>query len=69
MHQRDRITHVLGMMGGRATIRGMRVTVEMILNQLSAGRPLTVSSQSFRTSSAKTSCRPSATERGWSTGN
>jgi uncharacterized protein (DUF433 family) len=33
----DRITHVPGMMGGRATIRGMRVTVEMILSQLGGG--------------------------------
>ena len=34
----DRITHVPGMMGGRATIRGIRVTVEMILSQLAAGQ-------------------------------
>ena len=33
----DRITHVPGMMGGRATIRGIRVTVSMILGQLGAG--------------------------------
>ncbi len=35
--QLDRITHVPGMMGGRATIRGIRVTVGMILGQLGAG--------------------------------
>ena len=34
----DRITHVPGVMGGRATIRGLRVTVEMILQQLAAGQ-------------------------------
>ena len=38
MEPLDRITHVPGMMGGRATIRGMRVTVEMILGQLAAGQ-------------------------------
>ncbi|MGV3553272.1 DUF433 domain-containing protein [Rhizobium sp.] len=33
----DRITHVPGVMGGKACIRGMRVTVGMILNQIAAG--------------------------------
>ena len=37
MPQLDRITHVPGVMGGRATIRGMRVTVGMILGELAAG--------------------------------
>jgi uncharacterized protein (DUF433 family) len=34
----DRITHVPGVMGGKACIRGMRVTVGMVLNQIGAGR-------------------------------
>ena len=38
MESLDRITHVPGVMGGKATIRGMRVTVGMILGQLSAGQ-------------------------------
>jgi len=38
MKDLDRITHVPGMMGGRVTIRGMRVTVAMILEQLAAGQ-------------------------------
>ena len=33
----DRITQVAGLMGGKACIRGMRVTVRMILNQIGAG--------------------------------
>jgi uncharacterized protein (DUF433 family) len=35
--QLDRITHKPGLMGGKATIRGMRVTVGMILGELAAG--------------------------------
>lgn len=34
----DRITQQPGMMGGRPCIRGMRVTVGMIVGQLGAGR-------------------------------
>ncbi len=37
MEELDRITHVPGLMQGKATIRGMRVTVGMILGQLGAG--------------------------------
>lgn len=33
----DRITHDAGVMGGKACIRGMRVTVAMIIGQLGAG--------------------------------
>ena len=33
----DRITQVPGLMGGRPTIRGMRVTVGMILDHLANG--------------------------------
>lgn len=35
--QFDRITHRPGLMGGKATIRGMRVTVGMIVAQIAAG--------------------------------
>jgi uncharacterized protein (DUF433 family) len=38
MGQLDRITQQHGVMGGKACIRGMRVTVGMILGQIGAGR-------------------------------
>ncbi len=38
MGQFDRITQAPDMMGGRACIRGMRVTVGMIVGQIGAGR-------------------------------
>jgi uncharacterized protein (DUF433 family) len=38
MEEFDRITHNPAVMGGKACIRGMRVTVGMILNQLAAGQ-------------------------------
>jgi len=34
----DRITHDADVMGGKACIRGMRVTVGMIVNQIGSGR-------------------------------
>lgn len=37
MHDLDRITQQPGVMGGKACIRGMRVTVAMILNQIGSG--------------------------------
>jgi len=37
MAQLDRITHNPAIMGGKACIRGMRVTVGMILGQVGAG--------------------------------
>ena len=38
--QFDRITHDSNVMGGKACIRGMRVTVSMILTQISEGCPI-----------------------------
>ncbi|PTQ91928.1 uncharacterized protein (DUF433 family) [Nitrosomonas nitrosa] len=38
MEQLDRITQQSGIMGGKACIRGMRVTVGMIAGQIGAGR-------------------------------
>jgi uncharacterized protein (DUF433 family) len=38
MDEFDRITHNPAVMGGKAIIRGMRVTVGMILGQLAAGQ-------------------------------
>jgi uncharacterized protein (DUF433 family) len=36
----DRITHRPGLMGGKACIRGMRVTAAMLVNQIGAGRSI-----------------------------
>ena len=38
MEDLDRITRQPGVMGGKACIRGMRVTVSMIVGQIGAGR-------------------------------
>lgn len=40
MQQLDRITQSPGMMGGKACIRGIRVTVGMIVGQIGAGRAI-----------------------------
>ncbi|MBF0414295.1 MAG: DUF433 domain-containing protein [Magnetococcales bacterium] len=37
MEQLDRITQQPGVMGGKACIRGMRVTVGMVVSQIGAG--------------------------------
>lgn len=38
MEELDRITQQPGVMGGKACIRGLRVTVGMIVGQIGAGR-------------------------------
>jgi uncharacterized protein (DUF433 family) len=40
MNHLERITQQPGMMGGRACIRGMRVTVGMIVGQIGAGHSI-----------------------------
>ena len=40
MDELDRITIIPDVMGGRPTIRGMRVTVGMIVGQIGAGRTI-----------------------------
>jgi uncharacterized protein (DUF433 family) len=40
VQQLDRITQSPGMMGGKACIRGIRVTVGMIVGQIGAGRAI-----------------------------
>ena len=37
MDELNRITHTPGVMGGRACIRGMRLTVSMIVRQIAGG--------------------------------
>jgi len=40
MQELDRITRCADVMGGRACIRGMRVTVGTVVGQISAGRTI-----------------------------
>jgi uncharacterized protein (DUF433 family) len=40
MEQIDRVTQDPGVMGGKACIRGLRVTVGMIVGQFAAGRSI-----------------------------
>jgi uncharacterized protein (DUF433 family) len=40
MEDFDRITHAADVMGGKACIRGMRVTVSMVVGQIAAGRSI-----------------------------
>lgn len=40
MGELDRITQDPAMMGGKACIRGMRVTVGMLVNQIAAGHSI-----------------------------
>jgi len=40
MEELDRITQQPGVMGGKACIRGMRVSVAMIVGQIGAGRSI-----------------------------
>ncbi len=40
MDELDRITIIPDVMGGKPTIRGMRVTVGMIVGQIGAGRTI-----------------------------
>ena len=63
MTQFDRITQDAGVMGGKACIRAMRVTVGMIVGQVGAGVPLKKSSPTTPIWSAETSCRLFATPR------
>ena len=40
MDQLDRITQQAGVMGGKACVRGMRVTASMIVGQIGAGHTI-----------------------------
>ena len=40
MDRFERITHQAGVMGGKACVRGMRVTVGAIVGQIGAGRSI-----------------------------
>ena len=60
----DRITINPEVMGGKACIRGMRVTVGMIVNEISAGTTFDELLADSPIWNAKTSRRPCATPRG-----
>ena len=62
--QLDRITQNPEAMGRKACIRGMRVTVGMIVGQIGAGRGIDDLLATIPTSSARTSCRRCGTPRG-----
>jgi len=60
----DRITFDPEMMGGRACIRGMRVTVATIIDLIAEGPPSRMSSPNTLISSGKTFDRRLLTPRG-----
>jgi len=57
MGQLDRITQQPDVMGGKACIRGMRVTVSMIVSQIGAGHGVDEILGDYPTLREKTSCR------------
>ena len=59
--QIERITLNPAVMGGKPCIRGMGVTVGMIVRQISTGRSIEDRLIDHATSSVKTSCRRCAT--------
>ena len=61
MDQLDRITQQPEVMGGKACIRGMRVTVGMIVGQIGSGQSV---EEVLADWSATTSCRRSDMPRG-----
>jgi uncharacterized protein (DUF433 family) len=62
--QLDRITQNPEIMGGKACIRGMRVTVGMIVGQIGAGRSIDDVLADFPYLERETSCRRYGTPRG-----
>ena len=57
MNQFDRITQVPGVMGGKACIRGMRVTVGNVVGQIGAGRTIEELLRDYPISNVKTSSK------------
>ncbi len=62
MEQLNRITQQPDVMGGKACIRGMRVTVGMVVGQSARGIALMKFSPITPTLNARTSCRRFATQ-------
>ena len=56
----DRITHDPDILGGKACIRGMRISVSLIVNLVANGMTVKRSSASIPTWSQRTSVRPCA---------
>lgn len=63
MGQLNRITQQPGVMGGKACIRGMRVTVGMIVGQIGAGHSIEEILADYPYLDARTLCRRFATLR------
>ena len=57
----DRVTQQPDVMGGKACIRGMRVTVGMVLSQIGAGHSVEDVLAHFPYWHVKTSCTPART--------
>ena len=64
MGQLDCITQQPEVMGGKACIRGMRVTVGMVVSQIGAGHSVEKFLPTIPTWSARTSCKRCAMLRG-----
>jgi hypothetical protein len=64
MDHLDRITQSPGVMGGKACIRGMRVTVGMDVGQIGAGHSMMTCWRPILTLNAKTFCERCAMRRG-----
>ncbi len=64
MGQLDRITQQPEVMGGKACIRGMRVTVGMVVSQIGAGHSVEKFLPTIPTWSARTACKRCAMLRG-----
>jgi predicted RNase H-like HicB family nuclease/uncharacterized protein (DUF433 family) len=62
--QLDRITQNPEVIGGKACIRGMRVTVGMIVGQIGTGRSIEEVLSDFPVLNATTSCRRCVTRHG-----
>jgi len=60
----DRITQNPEVMGGKACVRGTRVTVGMIVGQIGAGHPVDGLLSDYPTSNTRTFCKRCATQPG-----
>lgn len=60
----ERITFDPNVMGGKACIRGMRVTVSLVLNLVANGMSTEEITRAYPTSSRRTSIRRSSTPPG-----
>jgi uncharacterized protein (DUF433 family) len=64
MEQLNRITQQPDVMGGKACIRGLRVTIGMVVGQIGVGHSIDEVLTDYPYLSARTSCRRCATPHG-----